>query len=125
VSNFEASDDGRQSVIGITHAPPSLALDTRAPGEARRGGAKKGSKQACRAFLATKRIHLFASVFFFFSFSLFDFTYLPLLSFPFLALHLSLLRIVSWFFFLVCSYFAMKPLESFFQGFVVFTISRN
>jgi hypothetical protein len=35
------------------------------------------------------------------------------------------LRIVSWFFFLVCSYFAMKPLESFFQGFVVFTISRN
>jgi hypothetical protein len=114
--------DVRASSASPTHHHRSLSTHGR---RARRGGAKRGSKQACRAFLATKRIHLFASVFFFFSFSLFDFTYLPLLSFPFLALHLSLLRIVSWFFFLVCSYFAMKPLESFFQGFVVFTISRN
>jgi len=94
VSNFEASDDRRQSVIAITHAPPSLVLDTRALGEARRGeaGRRGGSKQACRAFLATKRIRL--------SLSLFDFTYRPLLPFPFLALHLALAhRLVVFFLF--------------------------
>jgi hypothetical protein len=117
--------DVRASSASPTHHHRSLSTHGRRArrGEARRG--EEGKQTGVSCFPRNQKNLSLCFCFFFFSLYLFDFTYLPLLSFPFLALHLSLLRIVSWFFFLVCSYFAMKPLESLFQGFVVFTISRN
>lgn len=112
--------DVRASSASPTHHLRSLSTHGR---RARRGEARRGSKQACRAFLATKRIYLFASL----SLSLslrFHLSSSSVISLSCTA-SLALAHRLVVFFFLVCSYFAMKPLESFFQGFVVFTISRN
>lgn len=87
--------DVRASSASPTHHLRSLSTHGR---RATRGEARRG-EEANRRVVLSSQPKEFISLLLFLSLSLFDFTYLPLLSFPFLALHLSLLRIVSWFFF--------------------------
>jgi len=113
--------DVRASSASPTHHLRSLSTHGR---RATRGEARRG-EEANRRVVLSSQPKEFISLLLFLSLSLrFHLSSSSVISLSCTA-SLALAHRLVVFFFLVCSYFAMKPLESFFQGFVVFTISRN